>query len=715
MLSSLSTFWNVILMLFGFGLLIAVHELGHFVAARWAGIRVHAFAIGFGQAICSWRKGLGFRWGSSHAEYESVQRKARAEGDVPGAGGSSVAGALSPTEYRLNWFPFGGYVRMLGQEDGNPGAVSHAPDSYMSKPVWKRMVVISGGVVMNLIMAALLFMAAFLYGMQEMPAAVGGVQPGSPAALAGLQAGDVVTAVDGEPINEFKDLALAAAMAGPSTPIELTVRRPGEAGPLTISATPERGDMGLLQLGVTPALASRVASDMRTEEERALLRAALESAGLPADLAPGSELISVNGEAVEPVTTPSGAEFATASTLARAVGRSEGRAVEAAFRTPSGEVVSAMVSPRPALQTGIATLAGARQPFEHLLGLTPVMTVEVPQQRAIDAGLRRGDVFARVGSVEWPSVPAGMAEVRAHKGQSVAITVLRDGELVNLSAPVSREGRIGFLVTSSAAGSAVLARTPERAVPASEAGGAEIDGAEESAPWPASRLVPGVLPGSRLVAVAGTPVETLEGARAPFLDATRTALDRGEGAEVEITLALPVSDGAIETRTLTLTAEDVKSLHALGWDSEIVLAPFAPAMITVKASNPVQAVAMGVHKTRYVMVMTYLTILRLVQGTVPVEQLQGPVGITHIGSRIADQGFVYLVFFLGLLSANLAVVNFLPVPVVDGGHMVFLAIEGITGRPVSIAVQNVATLIGLLLIGTMFIVVTYNDIVRLFG
>ena len=84
--------------------------------------------------------------------------------------------------------------------------------------------------------------------------------------------------------------------------------------------------------------------------------------------------------------------------------------------------------------------------------------------------------------------------------------------------------------------------------------------------------------------------------------------------------------------------------------------------------------------THYVVMMTYVTFLRLFQGTVPVDQLHGPVGITHIGSQVAEQGFIYLIFFLGLISANLAVINFLPLPIVDGGHMVFLAIEWITRK-----------------------------------
>lgn len=69
MLQSLSTLFNVLLMILGFGLVIVVHEFGHFAAARWAGVRVHTFAVGFGTAICTWRKGLGFRWGSSEKEY----------------------------------------------------------------------------------------------------------------------------------------------------------------------------------------------------------------------------------------------------------------------------------------------------------------------------------------------------------------------------------------------------------------------------------------------------------------------------------------------------------------------------------------------------------------------------------------------------------------------------------------------------------------------
>ncbi len=98
-----------------------------------------------------------------------------------------------------------------------------------------------------------------------------------------------------------------------------------------------------------------------------------------------------------------------------------------------------------------------------------------------------------------------------------------------------------------------------------------------------------------------------------------------------------------------------------------------------------------------------------------VEQLQGPLGIVHMGSKIIEGGFTYLIFFLAMISVNLAVINFLPIPIVDGGLFLFLIYEKIKGRPPSLAFQNAATIVGLCLIGTVFLVVTWNDVMRLLG
>jgi regulator of sigma E protease len=86
-----------------------------------------------------------------------------------------------------------------------------------------------------------------------------------------------------------------------------------------------------------------------------------------------------------------------------------------------------------------------------------------------------------------------------------------------------------------------------------------------------------------------------------------------------------------------------------------------------------------------------------------------------MGGKVARSSAVDFLFFLGMISANLAVINFLPLPIVDGGLMVFLFIEWIRGSPVSIKVQVATQAIGLFLIAGAFLFVTYNDVVRLFG
>src|SRR5438874_263348 len=134
--------FSIILLVLGFGFVIFFHELGHFLAAKWVGIRVEQFAVGFGQAVCSWRKGFGISLGSSARRYEEIA----ARGEALGVG---------ETEYRLNWIPLGGYVKMLGQDDLNPNAQHEDPRAYNKKSIGARMIVVSAGVIMNIILAAI--------------------------------------------------------------------------------------------------------------------------------------------------------------------------------------------------------------------------------------------------------------------------------------------------------------------------------------------------------------------------------------------------------------------------------------------------------------------------------------------------------------------------------------------------------------------------------
>lgn len=705
-MQNLGTIFDLALVILGFGLIIFVHELGHFLAARWAGIRVLAFAIGIGPAIASYRKGLGWRWGSSEREY-------LAAGAPPGA---------SPTEYRLNWLPFGGYVKMLGQEDANPQAVSDAPDSYQRCKPWKRMVVISAGVIANLIVAAVIFMFVFKVGIRTDPPVVGDVIPGTPAARAmpldgagpaepGLHPGDRVIEINGRRARSFNDVLLASAMASPGRAVSLLVERDGR--PLRFDIVPEVGRLtGTLELGVTPPTsATLLAARAGDAKGQAEVRRVLDRLGLKS-VPPGARLVRVGDET----------DVSMAAQVSSAFRRSNGMPLPLEFATDAGNV-TVTLPPRPRLSTDLVPMPGGGfQVLEHLLGLAPVMRVSEGTDPEKAQGLRPGDVFLRAGGVEYPSVPQGIAEIRGRAGRTVELAVRRRGEssseVLELTAKVSRDGRVGFFASTTAEESTLLSG-PHRTL---------VDLREGSPPRsPPAATLP-LVPGSRVIRVSARGAEEQRGAeplenfarlRSALREATRDALESGRDARVSLTVELPAPDlsgpGATERLDWTIPIEDVRALHALGWESPLPLSLFQPAEFLLKARGPLDALRTGVAETHRVMMMTYVTLVRLFQGTVKVEHLKGPVGIAHLGTLIADRGPVWLLFFMALISVNLAVINFLPLPIVDGGQFVFLVIEQIRGRPAPMAVQNAATVIGLALIGALFVVVTFNDVMNLIG
>jgi len=225
-----------------------------------------------------------------------------------------------------------------------------------------------------------------------------------------------------------------------------------------------------------------------------------------------------------------------------------------------------------------------------------------------------------------------------------------------------------------------------------------------------------LLPRTRLLAVDGAPVEDWASFREALRRSTEAAFEAGEGARVELTVLPPTPEAPAITEPWTLSAADVASLHELGWSTPIPAEFFDPIYTVLSADgSPWRAIEMGFEQTWKMAALTYLTIDRLVRGTVGVEQLHGPVGIVHLGTRVADRGLMYLVFFLAMISVNLAVLNFLPLPIVDGGLFLFLLYEKFRGRPPSVAFQNAATLAGLMLLGGLFIVTFYNDLMRLLG
>ncbi|HTT72109.1 MAG TPA: M50 family metallopeptidase [Anaeromyxobacteraceae bacterium] len=212
--SSASYALVVLVVIVAFGVLVIVHELGHFGVARLCRMRVDRFSVGFGPVL--------------------LRRRA------------------SGTEWAVSAIPFGGYVKIAGM---NPGEAI-APDdrsAYANQPAWRRFLVILAGPAMNYLFAVLIAsaMLASLGFREALPdPVVGEVSPGGAAEKAGLRAGDRILSVDGRPVATWEAL-VAEVVAHAGKPATFSVRREGERAPITVVATPDsvggRGRLGIVQ------------------------------------------------------------------------------------------------------------------------------------------------------------------------------------------------------------------------------------------------------------------------------------------------------------------------------------------------------------------------------------------------------------------------------------------------------------------------------------
>lgn len=721
----LTSGFNLLLIILGFGVLIFIHELGHFIAAKWAGIRTEAFAVGMGPVVVSWRKGIGLRFGSTAPEYE---RRVRAFLESDGVQEPATTQAklyrvgdklgLGETEYSLRWLPIGGFVKMLGQEDANPNAVSDDPRSYNMRPVGKRMVVVSAGVIMNLILAVVLFIIAFSAGVkfeapvvgdvsQSLPA--GRVMPANAAALGidepGLRPGDVVTHIDGKPAVQFSDLQIASAMSRPGAALELIVRRAGFDQPLEFNIEPEHDAVsGLRSIGIMPGASTKLLDrDEGDVVSTILRRAGLADAGVKV----GMRLLRVNGE---PVTAYGQVDEAADRAQGAAL-RTEWSAVDE-NGDPVGPVIQATIETEPAMGAFPQRARGAAAGDVGVLGLSPLVRFARVLESSPNRGtLRDGDVLLRLDDVTYPRPSQLHEALKERAGERIAVVVLRDGEEVALTCAVNRRGKV--VAEIEAADDVMITAHPINTY-ARRRGDDPRKLEDVVTPIQRANLFGGG--GTRIESINGRPIRTWDELGEQVRSATAQADERDGGATIQLGIVHPTPGRERETIELALSADEVRELHALGWSTGLASFIFEPIQVTRSAGgNPITAVRMGFEETYKIVIMTYLTIDRLIRGTVGVEQLRGPVGIIHIGTKVADRGLLYLIFLLGMISVNLAVINFLPLPIVDGGLFLFLVYEKFKGRPPPLGFQNAATIVGLGLIITAFIVVTWNDVVRLLG
>jgi regulator of sigma E protease len=248
---------SLLAFLFVLGVLVFVHELGHFLVARWHGVRVLTFSLGFGPKLLKWRKG--------------------------------------DTEYAISAIPLGGYVKMAGEMGGDGTAdfavqLEGKPDEFMSKTKWQRFQIFVAGPVMNILLALVIMTFVLYQGASEPaylsePPRIGAITPGSAAEKVGLKPGDLIVSVAGRAVATWDQLDMAVVPRA-NRELEIVIERDGNQQ--TIKATPDartKYEMG--DLGVVPVVQAQLALINPGEQA--------EKAGLKA----GDIVVALNGKRVQ--------------------------------------------------------------------------------------------------------------------------------------------------------------------------------------------------------------------------------------------------------------------------------------------------------------------------------------------------------------------------------------------------------------------------------
>ena len=213
----------------------------------------------------------------------------------------------------------------------------------------------------------------------------------------------------------------------------------------------------------------------------------------------------------------------------------------------------------------------------------------------------------------------------------------------------------------------------------------------------------GLLRGDRIVGIEGQPIEKWE--------ELAKQIHQSPGRPVRLTVE---REG--QRFDLAVAPKATKQKNLFGEEQEIGLLGIAPAEeFLTERTNPITAFGRAVYKTYDLSVLILVTFGKLLQGVVPAKTIGGPLLVAQMAGEQASLGVLNLLVFTALLSINLAILNLLPIPILDGGHLFFALIEAARGKPVSLKKREMAQQVGLVLLVALMIFAFYNDIFRLLG
>jgi regulator of sigma E protease len=396
---ALTVVTNIFAFVLVLGFLIFAHEAGHFFVAKAFRVRVLTFSFGFGRRLFGFRRG--------------------------------------DTDYRVSLIPLGGYVRMAGDtpDDSHPSD----PAEFLSKPKWQRFLILFAGPAMNLIIAIVFVAAISMVGTEIaiVKPILGEVQPNMPAAKAGLQAGDEIVAVNGEPINDFDDLRLAVTMHA-DTPISVQYRRNGTLHTTTMTPVSAESDYGPIgRAGFFPFV------------EAAVGRVEPGSPAAKAGLRTGDHIIAANGQPV--------AQLPQFNTVVEAA-----KGAPIALRLQRGADVISTILPRVAGLDDRDPYRGFYPPSViRKLSLIPALQDSVDQNWKMlkYAGQAIARIFKAQGSVKELSGPISIARISGDMFRRgwmevvalMAMISLQLGIMNLLPIPILDGGHIAILLVEGAA------------------------------------------------------------------------------------------------------------------------------------------------------------------------------------------------------------------------------------------------------------------------
>lgn len=698
----------------GLGFIIFIHELGHFLAAKWCDVHVNMFSIGFGPAVpfCQYKFG--------------------------------------ETTYKIGIIPLGGFVQMVGEGDGGDSEEAEDdPRSFRKKTVGQRMLIISAGVVMNIALGMACFVAAYLHGVQEKPATVGNVESGSAAWRAGMRTGDHITRIDDRSSPYFDDIRPIVMGTHKDEQVPITWERNGQEWepntPKFVSPLRDEGQR-FPQLGISPPSQLKLLTIAKRSNFNPVVPGTPAAAAEPKFQA-GDKIVAMTDPAAPANVTP----VETYTEYHRRMVLLAGQAVTLHVVRAEGDRKPVPIAVKPAYRHDL----GMRMRMNEIVALREGGSAKAAGVVAHNEGPNptRGD---RIKAVLLP--PNAKGERVCYVNGPITDFRLPGEFDFDLTLPlfgvrknVIREpldplllphqlnqwagGKAGplwvDLVVSREANHGEVSKRIRVDFDPSYRFDRESCSLPNS-PLPISGLglaywvdcaIDDVAPGGPAAAAGLQPNDLIIAVRFKSLDAAGN-LKAGEWKDDIKPYQWASADAAFQSGPPELDlkvrrGDEVKEVTLKGVPN--VAFPtdergliFQTETQIQKATDVGDAIGLGARRTGRFIKVVYMNLYAMAFGRVSVKTMSGPLTIATVSYRFAGEDFWQFLLFLGMISVNLAVVNFLPIPVLDGGHMVFLILEKVLGRPVPERMFAIAMYTGLFLILSLMVFVIFLDVKRLF-